>query len=416
LLFSNILKAGGRFKESRRAAASATHTTAKASYLLLVGNSLSFIYFIGTRIYFYYFTWMNKKRLALHVLFWLGQYSISLYNELYLSVSFSLHPTLELLVQSVVAVFFLLLIKMAAAYYILYALIPRWIKHPAKIPLYLEGAGIILLAALCLRITMHYIVWPWIYEEAGPVLTPLQITARFFYSLLDLLQVAGLASAIRLFKLRIHAINQEKILVQEKLRSEMLHLKAQLNPHFLFNAINSIYSLARTQSPATPDAVMQLSKILRYLLYETEQKTIALSEELNTLQDYIELQQLRFSGRLSLQLEKEIDDHTAAIAPMLLLPLVENAYKHGSEEGGTIRLRVALQKQQFSFAVSNPTSGIPFKNKGEEGIGLPNIKRRLELTYRHFSLETSTKENTFKAELKIDLAGYAGLELFDHRR
>jgi two-component system LytT family sensor kinase len=359
---------------------------------------------------------MNKKRLLLHMVFWLGQYSISLYNELYLSVSFSLHPTLELLVQAMAAVFFLLLVKMAAAYYILYALIPRWIKHPAKILLYLEGAGIILLAALCLRMTMHFVIWPWIYEETGPVLTMLQITARFFYSLLDLLQVVGLASAIRLFKLRIHAIKHEKILVQEKLRSEMLHLKAQLNPHFLFNAINSIYSLARAQSPATPDAVMQLSKILRYVLYETEQKTIALSEELSTIQDYIELQQLRFGRRLSLQLEKEIDDATAPIAPMLLLPLVENAYKHGSEEGGIIRLKVVLQNQQFSFTISNPTGKASFKNKGEEGIGLPNIKRRLELTYRHFSLETSTKENTFKAELKIDLAGYAGLELFDHRR
>lgn len=359
---------------------------------------------------------MNKKRLALHALFWLVQYSVSLYNELYLSASFSQHPTVELLVQSGIAIFFLLLVKMAAAYYMLYALIPRWIKHPGKITLYLEAACAVLLATLCLRLSMHLVIWPWIYEEAAPVLKPLQITARFFYSLLDVLQVVGLASAIRLFRLRIRAIQQEKILVQEKLRSEMLHLKAQLNPHFLFNAINSIYSLARTQSPATPDAVMRLSKILRYVLYETQQKTMALAEELNTIQDYIELQQLRFGGRLSLQIEKEMDDPTARIAPMLLLPLVENAYKHGSEEGGAIRLEVVLKQQKFSFTISNPTSGRSLKSSGEEGIGLRNIKRRLELTYRHFSLETSTKENTFKAELKIDLSADAGLELFDHRR
>jgi len=359
---------------------------------------------------------MNKKRLALHALFWLVQYSVNLYNELYLSVSFSLHPTTELLIQSVAAVFFLLLVKMAAAYYILYALIPRWVKHPGRILPYLEATGIILLAALCLRLIMHLVIWPWIYDEAVPVLKPLQVAARFFYSLLDLLQVVGLASAIRLFRLRIHAMEHEKILVQEKLRSEMLHLRAQLNPHFLFNAINSIYSLARAQSPATPDAVMRLSKILRYVLYETGQKTMPLSEELSILQDYTELQQLRFGRRLSLQVEKEIDDPAAPIAPMLLLPLVENAYKHGSEEGGTISLKIVLQKQQFLFAISNPAGEAPLQNKGEEGIGLPNIKRRLELTYRHFSLETSTKENTFKVELKIDLSGYAGLELFDHRR
>ena len=359
---------------------------------------------------------MNKKRVLLHFLFWLLLYGIGLYNELYLSVSFSQHPSPELFLQSVTALFILLLVKMGATYYILYALIPRWIRQPAGISLYLEAAGVLLLATCCLRILMYTIVWPRIYNETSPEFTGLQLTARYFYSLLDLLQVAGIAAAIKLFKLRISAVKNEKMLVQEKLRSEMLHLKAQLNPHFLFNAINSIYALARTQSPVTADAVMRLSKILRYVLYDTAQSRISLQEELKVIEDYVELQQLRFGKRLTIQFEKEADDPMAVIAPMLLLPLVENAYKHGSEEGGAIRVKSLLKKNRFFFTITNPVGEPAFKKKGEEGIGLVNIRRQLELMYRDFSLETDVENHTFKVELKLDLAGYAGFELFDHRR
>lgn len=359
---------------------------------------------------------MNKKRIFLHSLFWLLLFSIGLYNDLYLSASFSQHPSLELFLQSVAALFILLLIKMAATYYILYSLIPRWIRQPWRFMLYLEAAGLLLLATFCLRVAMHALVWPHIYQETAPAFTFMQLAARYFYSLLDLLQVTGIASAIKLFKLRISAVENEKRLVQEKLRSEILHLKAQLNPHFLFNAINTIYALARSQSIVTADAVMRLSKILRYVLYETEQKTISLQDELKIISDYIELQQLRFGNRLTINMELELDKPHANIAPMLLLPLVENAYKHGSEEGGTILVKTQLQKNHFSFIITNPVSEEGFKNNQEEGIGLANIRRQLELMYRNFSLETGAKEHVFKVELTIDLAAYAGFELFDHRR
>lgn len=359
---------------------------------------------------------MNQKRVIWHVLFWLVQYSISLYNELYMSVSFSKHPSLQLFLETACSVFLILVIKIAVAYYILYQLIPRWIKAPGKAVLYLETIALMLFSALCIRLVVQLVIWPFIYKEPVPSLTALQLAARYFYSLMDLLQVVGIASAIKLFKLRIRAAQNEKVLVQEKLRSEVLHLKSQVNPHFLFNTLNSIYSLSRAQSALAPDAIMRLSKILRYMLYETGHKTITLEDELKIIEDYIELQQLRFGKRLTIEIEKKISSPNTGIAPLLLLPLVENAFKHGGNEGGLIRISVVLADHVLFFSIANPVGQPAYKANEEEGIGLANIRRQLELLYRNFSLDTAATENIFNVTLKINLSGYAGFELFDSRR
>src|SRR5690606_31856629 len=168
------------------------------------------------------------------------------------------------------------------------------------------------------------------FREPAPQLTRLQHTARYFYSGLDLLQVTGIAAAIKLFRLRIVAVTGEKRLIQERLQSEMQHLRAQINPHFLFNTLNSIYALARVQSAAAPDAVLRLSHILRYMLYATEQRSIPLAEELKITMDYIELQQVRFGDKVQVRTDQQIDNPEASVTPQILLPLVENAFKHGT--------------------------------------------------------------------------------------
>lgn len=358
---------------------------------------------------------MNKRRFLFHVLFWVVQFSLNLYTELYLSPSFSSQPTLILFFQCALAVSIPLFITMGTTYYFLYFLIPKWIRNYGQLTIYAEAIGAIMTAAFCIRIAMQHLVWKIIYNEEGPELTHLQWLARYFYSLLNLLQVVGIAAAVKLFKLRISAVKNEKILVQEKLRSEIMHLKAQLNPHFLFNAINSIYSLARNNSTNTPDALIRLSKILRYVLYETEQKTISLKEDLQVINDYIELQQLRFGARLKTVFEKKVDNLNVSIAPMLLLPLVENAYKHGSEEGGLISIDVVLNQYQLTFTIKNPVAETLNKGIGETGIGLTNIKRQLELMYQDFSLIRTEDERTFCVTLKINLKSYVGFKLFNHR-
>ncbi|HKR03706.1 MAG TPA: histidine kinase [Bacteroidia bacterium] len=358
----------------------------------------------------------KNRRVLFHLLFWITYFGINLFNEVYLSESFTSHPSAQLFFESALTQFLVLLIKVPAVYYVLYSLIPRWLKAPAKIKLYFECAVVIFLFVIAYRLMIQQVIWKHVYHETQEV-PPIQVIARFFYSLLDLLQVVAIAAAIKLFRLRTEALKNEKILVQEKLQSEMLHLKAQINPHFLFNSLNSIYSLTRSRSDVAPETVMRLSKILRYMLYETEKKTSSIEDELKIIDDYMELQKLRFGNSIKVNFTKSIDNNSSQVAPLLLLPLIENAFKHGSSNGASqIDFRIELMKNNLVVQVKNPVGEPSVKLNGEEGIGLSNIQRQLELLYRDYSFQHHIDKNIFVADLQINLASYAGYELFDSRR
>lgn len=358
---------------------------------------------------------MQLGRLYKHVLFWLVYYIITLFNELYLSESFSLHPTSELFFQCALSCLLLISIKAVTTYAILYYLIPAWIKTPGKVFLFLEGLFIILTGALLIRFALHFIIWPYIYDNVVS-LSPVRLTARYFYSLLDLLQIVGIASAIKLYKLRMQAKEKESELVKEKLKTEILHLKSQINPHFLFNTLNSLYALALTQSNLTADALMRLSKILRYILYEADSKTGLITNEIKILEDYIALQQLRFSGRIQIIFTTETDNEHQTIAPLLLLPLIENAYKHSNDINAIINFKLNVKNNNLNVTVTNPVIEESIKHEAYSGIGLKNIERQLELLYTNYSLNHKVENKQFVLNLFIDLTSYANIELSDNRR
>jgi two-component system LytT family sensor kinase len=360
----------------------------------------------------------KRKWLLRHGLFWFIYFAVNLFNELYLSASFTAHPSSELFFDSIQSQLLVLLIKIPAVYYILYSFIPRWLKTSFKPGLLLECAAVLTGFLMAYRIMIQWIVWPYIYHEQQ-TLAVLQLTARFFYSLLDLLQVIGIAATIKLFRLRMSAIKNENALVQEKLQSEILHLKSQINPHFLFNTLNSIYSLTRVQSPDAPDAVMRLSKILRYMLYETKKKTIAIEDEMKMIRDYISLQQLRFGRKAEVNITTDIDDHAGQITPLLMLPLVENAFKHGMGSTAAISpidVRISLKHMQLQVIIRNQFTVSSIKQEEGEGIGLSNIQRQLQLLYREYNFTFGKEEQDFVVKLEINLTSYAGFELFDSRR
>lgn len=362
---------------------------------------------------------MKKKRWLLrHGLFWFIYFSVNLFNELYLSASFTAHPSSELFFDSVKSQLLVLLIKIPAVYYILYAFIPRWLKTTSKPRLLLECAIVLFGFLLAYRAMIQWIVWPYIFHEQQ-TLAWLQLIARFFYSFLDLLQVIGIAATIKLFRLRMSAMKNENALVQEKFQSEILHLKSQINPHFLFNTLNSIYSLTRVQSPDAPDAVMRLSKILRYMLYETKKKTIAIEDELKMIRDYISLQQLRFGKKAAVTITTDIDDYTGQITPLLMLPLVENAFKHGMGSTSAISpvdISIHLKNKQLQAIIRNQSISSSIKQEQDEGIGLSNIQRQLQLLYHEYNFTFGEEEQDFVVKLEINLTSYAGFELFDSRR
>ena len=359
---------------------------------------------------------MLNNRYIRHGLFWVVYFGVNLYNELFMSSSFTENPSLNFIMLAVTSQLLTLTVKVPLVYVVIYHLIPKWLIARNRKRVVAEGILILLLATVMHRLIIQKIIWPYIYANPEIHLTMLQQTARLFYSLLDLLQVTGIAAAIRLFRMRISAVKKEKALVQEKLQAEMLHLKAQINPHFLFNSLNSIFALTRSRSDKAPDAVMMLSNILRHMIYETDGKTTTLGNEVRIIGEYIQLQKIRFGDRIEVSFQTEIENESAQIAPLLCLPLVENAFKHGitgKTVPAPIRIRVVQSGVMFSLEVENAHSAEKHASSGETGIGIANIKRQLELQYRDFGFETGVRNGHFIVNLRLKLDTYEGPELFD---
>jgi two-component system, LytTR family, sensor kinase len=196
----------------------------------------------------------------------------------------------------------------------------------------------------------------------------------------------------------------------EKQRAELNYLKSQTNPHFLFNTLNNIYSLARDKSDLAPESILRLSKILRFMLYEAGGPYIAIEQELKIISDYIALEKLRYDDSLRIQFSNDIEDMKQALPPLLLIPLVENAFKHGASETRNlpfVDIHLSVNKRQLVFHVKNSTEEFHEKGNVKENIGLSNLRRQLELLYTDYNLSVQHNESGFSAILKINLASHA---------
>jgi LytS/YehU family sensor histidine kinase len=265
-----------------------------------------------------------------------------------------------------------------------------------------------LAGAFCIRLIVQGIIWVYIFPGEERILTWTSLLGRYLYSLFDLIPITLVAVAIKLVQLRIAALKQETILVQEKITSELRYLKAQTNPHFLFNTLNGIYALSRKQDVNTPTAIMNLSKILRYMLYETSHRTNPIRDELQLISDYIALQKLRFQEHLTIRYTVDMEDEKAEISPLLLLPLVENAFKHSNGLDTHIIIRVSVASDILTFSISNTLSEQIEEDKFiKDGIGLSNIKRQLAILYKDYNFSVHKTETDFVVDLRITLNSYA---------
>jgi two-component system, LytTR family, sensor kinase len=194
----------------------------------------------------------------------------------------------------------------------------------------------------------------------------------------------------------------------EKQEAELNYLKSQTNPHFLFNTLNNIYSLTRDKSDLAPESVMRLSKILRYMLYDAQGEYISIEQELKVINDYIALEQLRYDDTLRVNLNYNIEDMKQSLPPLLLIPLVENAFKHGVSETRTdpfVDIHLSVQNRQLMFIIKNSSEHV-HDGKVKESIGLSNLRRQLELLYREYQLSANYEAGIFNATLKINLASH----------
>ncbi len=212
------------------------------------------------------------------------------------------------------------------------------------------------------------------------------------------------------YGLIIHMSDQEKTKQeekQEKLQAELSFLRSQISPHFIFNVLNSIVYLIRTKSSAAESVTIQLSELMRYMLYEAEDVQVSLDKEINYLSNYIELQRVRFEEDVEISLKVEGNIGSQIIEPMLLIPFVENAFKHGVGMIDTpiIDVLVRCESNELYYEVRNKIAPESAEDKdSSSGIGLKNVKRRLELLYadRH-KLEIKKENNWFIISLFLQL-------------
>jgi sensor histidine kinase YesM len=222
-----------------------------------------------------------------------------------------------------------------------------------------------------------------------------------FGAIAILLVSLPVALALQWSKQNSRIISLEK----EKAQTELDLLKQQLNPHFFFNTLNNLYALSLQQSKQTPESILQLSELMRYVIYKAKEPAVPVTEEVKYLEDYMQLQQIRLQRKPDVQFKQDIGDDTPPVAPLLLIVLVENAFKHGIEhaaEHAFLHLSLQASANRLYFSCVNSFEQDSGKTAG---IGLANLKKRLALLYpgKHL-LKTAIENHTFKAELELELS------------
>jgi two-component system LytT family sensor kinase len=298
--------------------------------------------------------------------------------------------------------------KMMFTYFALNVAVSQPLKRTFRATSVLIKLAIAFILAIILyRIVCVYFINPLEYPQNKYTFKDVFDIGWGFVALLDIGYVAGIAAALKLFRMQIHTLRNEKSLVKDKLETELKFLKNQINPHFLFNTLNNIYGLARKKSDKTPEVVVKLSKLLRFMLYESAKDAIPIRDEINILEDYVQLEKIRHGNRFDVCFQKEIDDYNQLIAPLILLPFIENAFKHGINEvidDTSIEVKVELKEGQLTFFVRNSHDRDDSKPINES-IGLSNVRRQLELMYNEFSLTTQNLARSFVVDLEINLKG-----------
>lgn len=199
--------------------------------------------------------------------------------------------------------------------------------------------------------------------------------------------------------------NEKRMLENANLNAEVNFLKSQINPHFLFNTLNGIYSQAHNKSENTEYSILKLSDLLRYVLYESGEEKVPLEKDIQYINNYIDLQRLRISSKVTINYSVQGAQYPLSIAPLLLISFIENAFKHGISysQASTINVEIEIFEKTLTLKVSNPVvKNDTFTTGG--GLGLKNVKRRLELLYYgKYSLDIHHTDNLYFVYLKLDL-------------
>ncbi|MFO7669825.1 MAG: histidine kinase [Bacteroidales bacterium] len=333
-----------------------------------------------------------------HVLFWIGVWFFFYYFFSYNSTD-----------RGYVIWFASLLLPLTIAitYFLVYYLIPKFL-FPKQYGRFALFTFYTLLASSYFIVVLIYGVLI-IYKRYDATNIP-PMVKNFFFILILVYMVVGLVSFARILNRSLTTEKKNKEL-QNKMLSAQLHfkeqelyyLKKQIHPHFLFNTLNTIYGLALKQSEHTPEVILKLSNLLDYILYQVDNPRVSLKEEVLHIKEYIELEKIRFQDSLNVVFNSNEIDGDIQIAPMLLMPFVENAFKHGARKNGCLEIQIDIKAENRSLAFCIKNSVLPTEaEEGSPGIGLENFRKRLDLHFSgKYTLETEISDEWYNARLTI---------------
>lgn len=301
---------------------------------------------------------------------------------------------------------FLMPSTIIVCYLFLYYLIPNYLqkKKYGYFILYSIYTFIITTCFLILSILYGFVL---LEDSESQSVIPLTKSLPFIvlgvYMVVLFVIVIGLVVYNYLFQIKTEDLKSQFLATQLQLKEqELKFLKMQIHPHFLFNSLNTIYGFAIAKADEAPEMILKLSNLLDYILYQVEKPKVLLIEEVNHLEDYISLEKMRFHDTLKVNFNKDKLSDSLQIPPMLLIPFVENSFKHGVIIDGVLNvdIRLTTANNCLVFEVENSSKR---KDETNTGIGLQNIRKRLEMLYpEKHQLEIIEKKDTFKVHLRIE--------------
>lgn len=334
--------------------------------------------------------WLKDSRLH-HVFFWATLYVIFIViDDGKFGIGFRM-------VKEAVNIFFYI----AIVYFNLIFLIPKYLKQRT----FLIYTGLLLILALVLT-PIKTLALYFIYSNYPE--TQLTILDNKVWVFLTGFFAAGASTIFKMLNDWLKHERDRKELMAENFQTELRFLRSQINPHFLFNTLNNLYALTLKKSDKAPEIVVKLSEMMRYMLYECNEKRVPLSKEINYLSNYLDLERLRqgHQTNISYELNGEIEEQK--IAPLIFIPFLENSFKHGlkSQIGKSyVDLKIDLDDDTLHFQIENSKpDSLPERNVKSGGIGLVNVRRRLALIYPNaHKLDIQSNPNSYTVYLTLKL-------------
>ncbi len=343
---------------------------------------------IGDRLYRFF-----TRRVVYHTLFWLAVLLLlTIFEETGQGFGFTLSNELINLM------FYILIV-----YFNLEYLIPNYLTKKK----FLRYSGLLILATLIItpiKLFVFYLKFSSVPQLQADLLQNMN-----WYFLLTFF-IAGCSTVFKIVTDWLKHLREKQELQTQTMQSELRFLKSQINPHFLFNTLNNLYALTLKKSDEAPEIVLKLSEMMRYMLYECNEKQVLLSKEVAYIRNYLDLERLRQGNNIEISFEVNGRISGQKIAPLMFIPFLENSFKHGLSNQisqGFVNIVLNVDEHQVYFYIENSKPDAPPKrdpSRPSGGIGLVNIHRRLNLLYPgHYELQIEDSPNTYAVNLMLDI-------------